>query len=71
MSDAPLIIRLREAEQQIISCVNAVIREQNLPCYLVEPIIEKVYRQTVEAAHNEYENAKMNFAKEESTDASS
>lgn len=62
MNDNPLVIRLKEAEQQIISCVNAVMREQSLPCYLVEPIIEKVYRQTVEAARSEYENAKINLA---------
>ena len=60
--DKPLVIRIKEAERQIISCVNAVMREQSLPCYLVEPIIEKVYRQTVEAARGEYENAKLNLA---------
>ena len=61
MNNNPLVIRLKEAEQQIISCVNAVMREQSLPCYLVEPIIEKVYRQTAEAARGEYENAKLNL----------
>lgn len=68
--EKPLVIRLKEAEQQIINFINSVMREQELPCYLVEPIIEKVYRQTVEAAQNEYENAKINFAKEESADGS-
>ena len=62
MNNNPLIIRLKEAERQIISYVNTVMSEQSLPCYLVEPIIEKVYRQTVEAARNEYENAKLNLA---------
>lgn len=62
MNDNPLVIRLKEAERQIISFVNAVMREQSLPCYLVEPIIEKVYRQTKEAAQGEYENAKLNLA---------
>ena len=70
MNNNPLVIRLKEAEQQIISFINAVMKEQNLPCYLVEPIIEKVYRQTADAARNEYETAKKNFAKEESTDGS-
>lgn len=62
----PLVIRLKEAEQQIITFINSVMREQSLPCYLVEPIIEKVYRQTIEAARNEYESAKLNLAKENS-----
>lgn len=65
MNNNPLVIRLKEAEQKIISCVNSVMREQSLPCYLVEPIIEKVYRQTVEAARNEYENAKLCLAEKE------
>lgn len=65
MNNNPLVIRLKEAEQQIINFVNSVMSEQSLPCYLVEPIIEKVYRQTVEAARTEYENAKINFAKEQ------
>ena len=64
MNNNPLIIRLKEAEQQIISCVNSVMREQSLPCYLVEPIIEKVYRQVKDEAKKEYENAKYNFSKE-------
>lgn len=57
MNNNPLIIRLKEAEQQIISCVNAVMREQSLPCYLVEPIIEKVHRQVIDEAQKEYKNA--------------
>lgn len=68
--DKPLVIRIKDAEQQIINFINAVMKEQSLPCYLIEPIIEKVYRQTVEAARGEYENAKINFAKENEANGS-
>ena len=59
MNNNPLVIRLKEAEQQIISCVNAVMCEQSLPCYLVELIIEKIYHQILDEARKEYESAKL------------
>ena len=57
MTNKPLAIRLKEAKQQIISCVNAVLREQELPCFLIEPIIDEVHRQVSQSAQAEYEEA--------------
>lgn len=65
MNNDPLVIRLKEAEEEIISFINSVMREKSLPCYLVAPITEKAHRQTMEGAKREYESAKVALAEQE------
>lgn len=55
---APLVIRLRSAEEKIVAAINATAREEELPCYLLEPIISKLHRQISDAAAREYAEAK-------------
>lgn len=53
----PLVVRLREAKKCILAAVNTALKEQNLPCYLLEPIIAEVHTQVSAAAAREYEFA--------------
>ena len=67
MNPKPLVIRLREAKTNILAAVNAAIKEQDLPCYLLEPIIADAHNQVSAAASKEYETAKKQI--EETTKA--
>lgn len=62
MNNRPLVLRLREAKENIIAAVNAAIREQDLPCYLLEPIISEVHTTVSTTALREYEIAKQQDA---------
>lgn len=57
MKDTPLILRLEEARKIIIGAVNTALKEQNLPCFLIEPIIADVHASISEGAARERENA--------------
>lgn len=58
MTNKPLVLRLREAKESIVAAVNAAIKEQDLPCYLLEPIIAELHTQVSNTALREYEIAK-------------
>ena len=59
MTTKPLVLRLREAKESIVAAVNAAIKEQELPCYLLEPIIAELHTQVSNTASREYEIAKQ------------
>lgn len=63
MNNRPLVLRLREAKENILAAVNAAIKEQDLPCYLIEPIISEVHNQVSATALREYEIAKQTAEK--------
>lgn len=37
-------LALDNAEKQLVAAVNTIINEYSLPCYLLEPICDKVHR---------------------------
>lgn len=54
-----LILRIEEAKASIVNAVNEAIKDQELPCYLVEPIVADIHRQISAGATKEYEQAKQ------------
>lgn len=62
MNAKPLPIRLREAKQELVDSVNAIMREKDLPCYLIEPYIEELHRMVSRSAQAEYEQAMLQHA---------
>lgn len=40
-----LILRVTEAEQELVDTVNAVIQKHSLPCFLVEPMVGRIHAQ--------------------------
>lgn len=53
-----LVIALADAEQAAVSAVNAIMQENGLPCYLIEPIIDKIHRQLIDGKNKEIAEAK-------------
>lgn len=43
-----LIIALHEAEAETVAAVNAIMHKHGLPCFLMEPIIDKLHRQLID-----------------------
>lgn len=64
MKDTPLILRIEEARKILVDAVNAVIKEQNLPCFLIEPIIAEVHASISDGVGRERESALMQVAQE-------
>ena len=40
-----LALVLDEAEREVTAALNAIMQKHGLPCYLMEPIIDKLHRQ--------------------------
>lgn len=60
-----LIIRLSEAEQDLVTAVNNILQQHQLPFYLFEPIINNVHRQISDGKAAELEAAKVKAASRE------
>ena len=60
--DKPLIITLNETKTAIVSVINSAIQQNNLPCYLIEPILSELLYQVREGSRNELEMAKAQRA---------
>lgn len=57
MNEKPLVLRIESAKQRLIDGLNAVLAEEELPCFLVEPIIADLHEQVSRSARREYEQA--------------
>ena len=53
-----LILRITEAEQELVDSVNAVIQKHNLPCFLVEPMVGRIHAQLQQGKQMELTQAK-------------
>ena len=68
-NEKELVIRMAEAEQDLVSAVNGIMANHNLPCFLFEPILDKIHRQLIDGKTAELEQAKARSgAKEETND---
>lgn len=65
MNDKPLILRIDEARKTLVDAVNVVIKEHNLPCFLVESIIAEVHASISDGAMRERESALKQVAEKE------
>lgn len=64
MNKKPLVIRMKEARESIFSHFQTVIREQDLPCCILEPIVADLHRQVSSVAMQEYQQAEKKIAEE-------
>ena len=58
-----LVVRMAEAEQELVTAVNDILRRHSLPCFLMEPIMAKIHRQLIDGKAAELEQAKLNYRK--------
>lgn len=54
-----LIIRISEAEKELVESVNSILQKHQLPFFLFEPIISNVHRQITDGKVSELEAAKI------------
>lgn len=64
-----LVVALAEAEAKMVEAVNSIMQENGLPCFLMEPIIDKIHRQLIEGKTAELAEAKAREESEETENA--
>lgn len=64
-NDKELVIVLAEAEQEMVAAVNGIMQKHGLPCYLFEPIMDKIHRQLIDGKTAELAAAKTRCAENE------
>lgn len=61
-----LVLALVDAEQAAVVAINDIMQQYSLPCYLMEPIVDKIHRQLLDGKAAEIVAAK---AREEEMNA--
>lgn len=57
-NEKELVIRVAEAEQETVAAVNSIMQKHGLPCFLFEPIVDKIHRQLIDGKTSELVAAK-------------
>lgn len=65
-----LVLRLDDAKQELIGCVNNIMQTYGLSPYLVEPMFEDIYVQIKSGAQNELAQARENETRAQMTERS-
>lgn len=62
MEQKHIILEMDEAKQELVQCVNDILRKHGLNCYLIEPMFAELHAQVKASAQNELtqERARMN-----------
>lgn len=60
-----LVLVLAEAEQEVTQAINTIAQKHGLPCFLLEPIVDKVHRQFIDGKTSELEAARNRLAGQE------
>ena len=53
-----IILEIEEATQELIQCVNDIIKKHKINCYLIEPTFAKLYEQIKSGAQSELAQAR-------------
>ena len=53
MNNTELCISLESAENELFSVANTIMQKYSLPCYLMEPIVDKLYRAIIDGKNQE------------------
>lgn len=65
-----LVIRLADAEQELVDAVNRILQENALPFFLFEPIMDKIHRQIQDGKNAELAAARAKGAAAEKANTS-
>lgn len=68
-NEKELVIRLAEAEKEMVTVFNAIMMKYGLPCFLLEPIVDKLHRQLIDGKASELAAAYARDTKKENDDA--
>lgn len=64
-NEKELVIRMADAEQETVAAVNSIMANHDLPCFLFEPILDKIHRQLIDGKTAELVQAKARSGAEE------
>ena len=53
-----LVVALADAEQAAVATINAIMQENGLPCYLMEPIVDKIHQLLLDGKRSELTEAR-------------
>lgn len=62
MNQKSIILEMDEAKQELIQCVNEIMRKHGLNCYLMEPTFADLYAEVKAEAQRELARAKADDA---------
>ena len=51
--EVPLVMRINDAKKETTIAINDILKRNNLPCFLYEPILYEAYRQVLEGSKRE------------------
>lgn len=63
MEQRSIILELDDAKQELIQCVNSIMSNHRLPCYLIEPIFAEIYTEIKASAKKELVQAREQEAR--------
>ena len=69
MNQKHLILRIEDVERELVSTVNNLVRDNDLPFYFLEPIIDRIHKQIIDERNRELEILRAN-EKTENVEAS-
>lgn len=69
-AERELIIRVVEAENDLVSSINQILQKYNLPFFLIEPVVEKIHQQILEGKATELAAARARELTREAGDSS-
>lgn len=58
-----IILELDDAKQELIQCVNSIMGNHGLPCYLIEPMFAELYAEIQATAKRELAQAREQEAR--------
>ena len=58
MEQRPIILEMDEAKQELVRCVNEIMRKHGLNCYLMEPTFAELYAEVKAGAQRELAQAR-------------
>lgn len=59
MKQKSIILEMDEAKQELIQCVNDILKKHGLNCYLMEPVFADLYAEVKATAQRELAQAKQ------------
>ena len=62
MEQKSIILEMDEAKQELIQCVNEIMRKHGLNCYLMEPMFAQLYTEMQAEAQRELAQARAHEA---------
>lgn len=62
-NEKDLVIRMDEAEQDLVTAVNSIMQANQLPCFLFEPLFDKIHHHLIDGKNAELEAAKREAEK--------